>query len=820
MSTEQQYDPHVMRAAELFGIEPGAVSREQRHLGKTANFMEQYQATPEAVACAMKESSKAASIVAREINLREANEAYADATPIMSDANYDDEWRTHERDRQDYPSFFDPKGNLYLFGSSTSILDQVGSAPRESSGFAKVRHGTPMLSINDVFEGDGAAKYEELIAFVRKMESKLGNDAWPMDVSTKVDGLALKIIFSNSLLRLAVTRGNGGIGDDVTDNVRIKNLVPQSIAPDEPWGGTRAHPLQADHLEIAGEVFMPLVEWAAANEERAAEGLDLWKNPRNAAAGSLKLHDKEELLTRPLSFVQYSGPYIEGIQRVPTVTVHSWVALVDAIETIRKGGYAFATDGAVVKVANEGAREVVGMGTRAPNWACAFKFKPVKVTTKLTGIAVQVGRTGALTPKAELEPVDVAGTTVSSATLNNEAWIQDMHLKIGDTVELHKAGEIIPEIVRSVTHDARIKSTATMVLHENSDIPLDLDPDTVTPEEAERHDRLFEEVLGRIYKPFDLIEHLGGKCPCCGSADLGKKEVGGEDGVKIYCMNAAACPAQLSRLIQHFCSRGCLDIEGIGKEASIAIADHMGKLWEEDQVSPSPLNLFDWIPTAFAMLRWTTPAGGSMTFGPARANKACKALIRAQSLPLHRWIRALGIHTVGEGTSKEISRLFMSAEHLQSLTFSDTDEEVAQAVRNRYDPAPAEFQEDFARYAISPRLGPESARRLVEFVSAPEGQEVLRRMVTYGIRSDNYDPRPVASATKPLFGKTFAITGTLSCGRDEMKALIESSGGKVSGSISKKLTGLICGEGGGGKRDKAAAQGITTLTEAEIREML
>lgn len=725
--------------------------------------------------------------IADEESLQAFNAAYHEGSPAVSDAEYDALWRKHTARRIKL-------GDEFVL---PTILDEVGAAPQKSSGFRKVKHLRKMLSINDVFEGEGAEQYTELRTFVGEMERKLGNDAWPMVVEPKVDGLAVKLIYSNGLLTQGLTRGSGEEGDDITDNLRISGIVPQSIIPDEAWNGTQANPLNAAHLEIVGEVYMPLDAFAAANLEREKEGLQLWANPRNAAAGALKLQDAEELKRRPLAFVRHDGytPWIEGMQGVQPITAYHWKQLVEAIETIRNEAHPYATDGAVVKLDNLQARETVGMGTRAPNWACAFKFRPVQVETTLEEIIVQVGRTGALTPVARMKPALVDGSTVEFATLNNEDHINRLGLRVGDTVILQKQGAIIPAISESVSHRKELEGLTAYMLEKYG-------PNGITGTKV-------TDQLATFRKPFNLSKHLDHKCPSCGERSLVKKEVAGEDGVKWYCANSQACPAQLARRIEHFCSRGCLDIEGIGAEMSVAIAQAFHHMDIEH-----PIDLLDWTAEDLMVMSWTTASGGTMTFGESRAKKAVEALERAKKLPLHRWLRALGIHTIGENTSKEISRLCADMPSVRGECGPDglirklaQDDDLAKDLR--------------LEYHVSPRLGLVSARALVDWVY--ENMNTVNSICAVGfkgVRSDNYDPIPVASDSKPLFGQTFVLTGTLSEPRPVLQALIESKGGKCSGSVSAKTTYLVVGEGGGGKADKAKKLGVKTLTEAELRKLL
>lgn len=700
-------------------------------------------------------------MLVREKLLRNANEAYTNETPIMTDTTYDKEWQLHEGDRAIHPGDW-AKALEQMDGPS--ILDRVGAAPIPNNGFTKVRHGTPMLSINDVFEKEGDDKYVEVKEFVDKMYALLGEGAWPMHVEAKVDGMACEVIYQEGMLRQATTRGDGEFGDDITSNVLAADLVPLCIFPEEPWGGTPAHALRQD-ITVIGEIYCPLKAFNEANALREKAGLELWANPRNLASGSMKLLDTDELKRRPLAFVRHDNfvAHIPGIEFVNSYGALDYDGVIRAIERLReqKNSLDYAIDGVVIKVANLQAREIAGTGTRAPNWACAFKFLPEKAVTILEDIIVQVGRSGVLTPKAKLRPVQLAGTTVTYATLNNEDFINEKNVRIGDEVVVYKAGEIIPTVARSLSTDT---------------------------------DRT----------PFSLSDFLNGACPECGAHNLQKQEVDrAGEGAKWVCANFS-CRAQLAARIEHMCSRKCLDIDGIGAEASAAIAEcDITELIE----------IFEWKNHDFADLNWVTEAGGLMTFGDKRAEKAVAALGRAKRLPMRRWLCSLGIHSVGENTSKEVSRLFKNFYELTSATINGG---ILYRIANNEDKTAG----DLARYQISSHLGPVSANELVKFFTSDPGCNVVDKMNTWIVESDNYNPIPVATDDKPLFGKSFCITGTLSVSRSEMQALIEAAGGKVSGSVSKKTNYLVVGEDAGSKATKAKAAGVTLLTEAEIRKML
>lgn len=326
-------------------------------------------------------------------------------------------------------------------------------------------------------------------------------------------------------------------------------------------------------------------------------------------------------------------------------------------------------------------------------------------------------------------------------------------------------------------------------------------------------------------KPFSLLAHLDGKCPSCGSTDLQKRtleEAKGEkaarESVAWYCMNSAGCPAQLPARILHFCSRKALNIEGIGDEASVALA-------ALDRFK-DPFDLFVIPVAALAALTWTTAAGGTMTFGMSRATKADAALEAARKLPLHRWLFALGIQSIGENTSKEISRLFNSAQDLLDMgkfNMQEKNSNVVEAVYARYTLKPKEFEEKYGAYKFSPRLGPDSARKLADFLCSPAGFKAIETLASWGVRSDNFDPIPATmepAEGDAVTGKSFCVTGTLSVPRPQIEALITAAGGKLASGVSSKTDYLVVGEGGGKKADEARKKNVKTLTEEEFRALL
>ncbi|KAB2638643.1 MAG: NAD-dependent DNA ligase LigA [Verrucomicrobia bacterium] len=532
-------------------------------------------------------------------------------------------------------------------------------------------------------------------------------------------------------------------------------------------------------LEVRGEIFMPNAAFAAMNAERDEAGLPTFANPRNAAAGTLKQLDPKIVAQRPLAFLAhglgaYDGPPLAtGLEfhdlldlfriprNQPILTADTLEEMLDAVATINRErhGFDYGTDGAVIKVLDMTERERLGATARAPRWAAAYKFLPEQQETTLNAITIQVGRTGVLTPVAELTPVLISGSTVARATLHNQDEIDRKQIHIGATVLVEKAGEIIPAIVK-VTRP----------------------------------------VVGAT--PFSLFEHVGGKCPSCGGP------ISQEEGFVAWRCTNFQCPAQAVTHITHFASRKALDIDGLGE----AVAESLVRLGH----CTTPLDLFSLTEITLANLN-TGSAEDPRRFGEKNAGRILASLQSAKSKPLHRWLYALGIRQLGESAAKELARLHLD---LSELAGSPILAELLCDTR----PDAKKKNDILTKHAISGDVGPVVAETFSAFFQSGAGQQVLARLAQLGINplSDNYLPIPAAAdiTDKPLTSKTFVITGTLSIERDAMKELIESKGGKVSGSISAKTHYLLCGEGGGSKRDKAEQLKVPIIDEAALQAML
>lgn len=708
---------------------------------------------------------------------------YDQAEPEISDAEYDALYRRLEKLEADYPLFADPN----------SPTRRVGGRPSE--GFEQIRHPVPMLSIDDLFEipdeeldkieaktGARPPKEQELVDFYRRLQKGLGVERIPVTIEPKIDGVAVSLVYRNGRLDYAATRGDGTTGDVITANVRTIKSIPMNL-PEAAGAPTT--------LEVRGEIFMPGEAFAKMNEERDEAGLPTFANPRNATAGTLKLLDPREVAARPLEFIAHGIGLVEGAEIGTITDFHAlldrvgirkneplWIAetLDEVLAAVRRldterHALPYGTDGAVIKVIDRDAQQQLGFTSRAPRWAAAYKYPPEQKETDLLAITVQVGRTGKLTPVAELAPVLVSGTTVRRATLHNESFIQERGIGIGDVVLIQKAGEIIPEVIRVV---------------------------------SKRGDGT----------PFSMHAHLGGVCPVCsGPIERRETESGSRAEKRVvvthFCVNFE-CPAQVASRMRQFVSRKALDIEGIGS----TVAE---KLVERGLIH-SPLDLFEIPETTLATLNLGTEESPRI-FGEKNAAKIVQARERAvKEMPLARWLFAMGISQVGESSARELSRLHQSFMELaQSPVLTE--------LRTLKTGESKEKNAILAPYEIASEVGPIVAASVLDFFQSSAGSAVLRRLADLGIdpRSDNYGPKPSENsggAGKTLAGKTFVITGTLSAPRDDIAARILAAGGKVSGSVSKNTSYLLAGEGGGSKFDKAQALGVAILNEAELEVLL
>ncbi len=439
---------------------------------------------------------------------------YVEAAPQISDREYDELYRRLEDLEKQFPDL----------RTANSPTQRVGGNPIE--GFSQIQHITPMMSLDNTYSE------EELIDFYGRLRRKLETEDVPVIVEPKIDGVAVSVVYENRELKYAVTRGDGQTGDDITHNMRTLRRLPLSLPQAAP----------ATPFEVRGEVFMPNEGFAKLNEQRETEGLATFMNPRNATAGSLKQLDPRITATRPLDVIFHGFGKLEGFElekqedlfdllercRLPcpskfwrAATLEETLEAVRALDSFRKS-LPYETDGAVIKVNSVADQRTLGVTSKAPRWAIAFKFEPEQAETRVLSIDVQVGRTGALTPVANLEPTIVSGSTVSRATLHNEDEIRRKDVRVGDVVVIEKAGEIIPAVVKVLT---------------------------------ER--RTGDEV------PFEMPT----ECPVC-STPVHRDE--GQ--VKVRCPNPI-CPDKVKRRLRHFSARQAMDIDGLGESLVEQLVD-------------------------------------------------------------------------------------------------------------------------------------------------------------------------------------------------------------------------------------------------------
>ncbi len=712
---------------------------------------------------------------------------YVLARPTITDAAYDRLYDELLKLEAEFPDMVAPD----------SPSQRVGGAP--IAGFEHVRHAVPMLSL------EKARTDRELELFDARVRKTLAGEPVEYHVEPKVDGVSLCLHYRNGELVLAATRGDGDVGDDVTANVRTLRCVPLRLRVARPPA----------FLEVRGEAFMDHAGFARANERLVAAGEEPFPNPRNATAGSLKQLDPRVVAKRPLSAVFYAAGRTEGVRfethaaaleyfreaGLPTPALTFVCGTMDeALARChemkdREGELPYPIDGAVVKVNRLGQWDRLGLKSKHPAYAIAYKPKEwlEQAETRIRGITVQVGRGGTLTPVAELEPVFLDGSTVSRATLHNADEIRRKDIRIGDAVIVEKAGMVIPAVVRPI------------------------------PAKRSGRETVFE---------------MPNRCPACnGPVARGQLASGTGEEVAVRCENLQ-CPAQKARRLEYFCQRSALDIEGVGG----IVAD---KLTESGLVD-DPFDLYRLKPPQLAALNLGT-AEEPRVFGEKNAAKVVAALERSRTAPLSRWIFALGIPDIGEITAFELARLHDAIEAVADsaplrgivrlYALRDEREQVNprsrlrkpkdEADRSARERRLGEIDAELARLDEELKgvrvveIGPVGAAAVVTFFDSARGRAVLRTMKQLGIH-----PAPESSVSGgpagPFAGKTFVLTGTLeSMGRDEAKAEIRRRGGDVAGSVSGQTAGLIVGGDAGGAKSRAAKeQGVRVIAEPEFLALL
>ncbi len=649
----------------------------------------------------------------KDILNKSGYEYYVLDNPTMSDFEYD-------RLMQELIKL---EGEFPEFATADSPTQRVGG--EVADGFAEVVHTVQMQSLADVFSKD------ELYEFDSRVRAALGDESVEYVTEMKIDGLSVSLEYENGLFTRGSTRGNGFVGEDITQNLKTIPGIPLKLNEPLPF------------IEVRGEVYMPEKSFLRLNEQREASGEPVFANPRNAAAGSLRQLDSRIAAERKLDIFVFNLQRIEGkelsshsqsieylaslgFKVIPERDVYTNID--DAYKEVlrigeSRGELAFDIDGAVVKVNSFAQREFLGSTSKTPKWAAAYKFPAEQKQTELLDIILQVGRTGAVTPNAVLEPVRIAGSTVSRATLHNIDNIKDKDIRIGDTVIIEKAGDIIPAVV-GVVKEKRPANSA----------------------------------------PFEMPK----VCPICGEP-LVREE--GEAAVR--CINPN-CSAQQLRAVIHFVSKAAMNIDGLG--ASI-VEQLLDKKLINDCSDIYYLN-FDNVISLDG-------------FAEKSANNLIAAISESKKSGLDRVLFGLGIRMIGSRAAQILAAHFGNIDPLMSASVDELS-------------------------SIS-EIGTKMAQSIVEYFKQDKSLYIIERLRAAGVdltytstqKGNNFD------------GKIFVLTGTLpTLKRNDAKKLIESYGGKVSGSVSKNTDFVVAGEEAGSKLNKALSLGIKVLSEAELTEML
>jgi DNA ligase (NAD+) len=684
---------------------------------------------------------------------------YQEDEPLVSDAEFDTLFRRLEELEALHPELV----------ANDSPTQEVGG--EVSAAFAAVEHLQRMYSLEDVFS------LEELEAWIAKAEAgiaKVGNHQASWLTELKIDGLAVNLLYRDGKLIRAATRGDGTTGEDITHNVLTIKEIPQELS----GSGFPAE------MEVRGEVFIPSKAFAEFNEALIEAGKAPLANPRNAAAGSLRQKDPAETAKRPLKMFVHGIGAREGLEAASQSETYKQLeewglpvspyfevlgSLADVLKFISQYGdkrhsLLHEIDGIVVKVDDFATQRALGYTTRVPRWAVAYKYPPEEVHTKLLDIAVNVGRTGRVTPYGVMEPVKVAGSTVEMATLHNQDVVKAKGVKIGDIVVLRKAGDVIPEIVGPV-----------LALRGQQDPPV---RDFVMPTE----------------------------CPSCGTPLAPAKE----GDVDIRCPNTRSCPSQLRERVFHLAGRGGFDIEALGWEAAIALTQPSAP-----EVPPltTEAALFDLTPEDLAPVKirrekrskgvgtgeyelvpyfYSKGTAKSPSKPTATTEKLFKELDKAKTQPLWRVLVALSIRHVGPRASRALANHFGTMDAIRRAS----EEELAGV----------------------DGVGPTIAAALKEWFAEDWHVEIIDRWAAAGVRME--DERD-ESTPRTLEGLTIVVTGTLEgFSRDEAKESILVRGGKAAGSVSKNTSYLVAGDNAGTKLDKAEQLGVPVLDEDGFRELL
>jgi DNA ligase (NAD+) len=656
---------------------------------------------------------------------------YQKDKPAIPDAEYDSLRLQYKALEKEFPDQ----------APANSPEKRVGAAP--ARGFKKVRHPMPMLSLDNAFDEEDVRDFTARIRRFLKLEE---NAPLAFVAEPKIDGSSASLHYRNGEFVLGATRGDGIEGEDITENLRTIKTIPKKLHGDAP-----------DFVEVRGEIYMEHKDFFALNEKQKEAGDDVFANPRNAAAGSLRQKDPSITASRPLRFFGYalgetSEPVAKTQEEIRTrlkkwgFTPNEPAPLCKNEEEMlayhkkmeeQRADLPFDVDGVVYKLNDLALQQRLGFVSRSPRWAVAHKFSAMKAETTLNSIRIQVGRTGALTPVAELEPVTVGGVVVKRASLHNEDEIERKDVREGDRVILQRAGDVIPQIVE-VKKDAAHEKRKKFVF-----------PD---------------------------------KCPECGSAAIR------EEGEAIRrCTGGLICPAQVVERLIHFVSRGAFDIEGFAEKR---LREFLDEGWVK-----APADIFRLHKHAAALEK-------REGWGKLSAQNLVSAIEARRRIPLDRFIYALGIRQVGEATARLLAKNYKSWAHFY--------EEMRTAAKK--DSPAYEHLENIGG------IGESMADDLIAFFAEKHNREAIDDLLE---EITLEDWKQAETLDSPISGKTVVFTGTLEkMGRNEAKAKAEKLGATVAGSVSSKTDYVIVGADAGSKAKKAAELGVKTLSEDEWLKLI
>ncbi len=668
------------------------------------------------------------------LEIRAHDEAYyQNDAPLISDAKYDDLRKKLLALEAKFPEL----------ASKDSPSQKVGAKP--SRKFAKITHKVPMLSLDNAFN---AGDVRDFVIRVRRFLSLPADEAVFFTAEPKIDGLSASIRYENGVLASAATRGDGQVGEDITNNMKTLASVPKKLKGSD-WPAI---------LEVRGEVYISHKDFFAMNENQRQKGEDPYKNPRNAAAGSLRQIDAAITASRPLRFFAYgwgelskplANSQYEAVKKLEEFgfQINDLMKLCQSTEEMlehfalienMRAEIGYDIDGVVYKVDDLELQARLGFVSRAPRWAIAQKFPAEKAITRINNIDIQVGRTGALTPVARLEPVTVGGVVVSNATLHNEDEIKRLDVRIGDKVEIQRAGDVIPQVLRV------------------------LNPD--------------RDGRGEVFI-------FPNKCPICGAPAIKEKDEKGNEDVVRRCTNGLNCPAQAIERLKHFVSRHGFDIDGMGEKQLQAFYNK--------SLVKNPADIFT-LKERNSEIKLQTWEG----WGEQSAVNLFDAIDERREIGFDRFLYSLGIRHVGQGNARLLARHYVSFDKF------------LQAMKAAQCGTGDEWQDLLAIDGVGEIL----AKALIDFFNNDTNKKIIDDLLSFVTIKD---AKPIKSDSV-IAGKTIVFTGKLEkFSRDEAKAKAQNLGAKVSGSVSGKTDYLVAGPGAGSKLKKAKDLGVDILSEQD-----